>query len=125
MSKTSNKSKESASAPGADLQIVIDKVLYDLLKAGKIQHVLTWKNLDGKKPGLISVLSTQEDEPIVCKVKQMDVVGFGYLPIGYPEAFTTDRKTTRFTVEIGNSIEAAPESTNTESDGSATGPAEQ
>lgn len=86
----------SAPAPGVDVTIVVDKVLYDLLQTGKINQVFTWKNMEGKKPATVAVMSEEGDDPIVRKVKHMDIVGFGYLPVGYPEAFKADRKTTRF-----------------------------
>jgi hypothetical protein len=87
---------ESGAKP--DLQIVLDKVLYDLLKAGKINQILTWKEQPKVRPSVISVTSPEQDEPVVVQCHHMDTVGFGYVPLGYPEKYKADRPTTRFHV---------------------------
>lgn len=92
------------------IMVVIDKVLYDLLAAGKINQVLTWKELK-EKPEIIYVRSNVgDDEPIQLRVKHMDVVGFGYLPKGYPAIYQANKKTTRFHVLPIDSEEENPES---------------
>lgn len=99
MSKKQTTSAASSSASRAELTIVIDQILYELLKAGKINQVLTWK-ANIPLPNYIAVVCAENaDEPIVRKVKHMDIVGFGYVPLGYPEIFKADRKTTRFILE--------------------------
>lgn len=80
------------------ITIVIDKVLYDLLKEGKINQVLTWKEIKDK-PDQIGISSTHGDDTIVLKVKRIDTVLFGYLPNGYPPQFAAKQKTTRVHIE--------------------------
>jgi hypothetical protein len=98
----SNKKKpqQSNTAGQPDVQLVVDKVIYDLLQQRKINQLLTWKDMEGKKPMLISVSTAQQDDPILVKCTLMDIVGFGYRPKNYPLQFAADRKSTRFHVEF-------------------------
>lgn len=118
MTKKTNKqgAKAAPSIASAEVTIVIDKVLYDLLKAGETSHVLTWKEIKDR-PAVIAVTSAQDDEPLLLKVKHMDTVGFGYLPKGYPARFQATRKTTRLHVlPIEDETEAAPADGETETE---------
>lgn len=108
--KTKKPGQQPPATSKPDVEIVIDKVLYELLKAGRITQVLTWKELK-EKPEIISVSSPEDDEPIVLKVQHMDRVGHGYLPKGYPEKYKANQKTTRFhvvPVEPEPQVEDAP-----------------
>jgi hypothetical protein len=95
----SKKAKTNPSGVKPDLQIVIDKPIYDLLKGEKITHLFTWKDTLTHAPNIIGVTSTEDDEQILVKCKQMDTVGFGYIAPGYPSKYATNRRTTRFLVE--------------------------
>lgn len=96
--KPTNTGTPDVSQGEVGLQLIIDKPLYDLLKEGRINQVLTWKEVK-EKPERVSVTSTEDDEAIILKVKHVDTVGFGYVPKGYPAQYAANQKTTRIHVE--------------------------
>lgn len=113
------KRKPTHPAGQPDLRLIIVAEIFNLLKEGKINHLITWKPIE-KQPNLIEVVCTPEEngESILVHCKHMDTVGHGYLPEGYPEKYKSAGKSTRFHVLLlvgDDEPETESEVTDTES----------
>jgi hypothetical protein len=81
-----------------DVTLMVEKEIFELLKDGKINMLLSWKPLD-KKPEVIEVGTAFEDDTIIVSCKTMDTVGFGYRPLSYPAHIYARGKMTRFHIQ--------------------------
>jgi hypothetical protein len=107
MSKRTKPTTTPSSSADAKLEVAPE--ILELLKSGKTDMVLTWKEFEkGKEPKTLELITAQEDEPLLVKVKHVDIVGFGYLPKGYPSTFKADRKMTRFIVVPADQVDDEP-----------------